>query len=124
MKELAENALQFYGTNPGNWKFPWCRAFVNHVLDHFGIEHNQTLLARDALSIGSSVQTPKLGDIVVLWRDEKDSWKGHVGFFVHKDQTHVYLIGGNQDGIVKVKEFPLFRVLGYRAVKKSCNEKD
>jgi hypothetical protein len=55
-----------------------------------------------------------LGCITVLYRDDPDSWKGHVGFFLRADSESVYLFGGNQLGRVCENAYPRESVLGYR----------
>jgi hypothetical protein len=52
--------------------------------------------------------------IAVLWRDEPSSWKGHVGFWLREDATHVHLLGGNQLDEVREHTYPRLCVLGYR----------
>jgi len=50
----------------------------------------------------------------VLWRDEPSGWKGHVGFWLREDATHVHLLGGNQLDEVREHTYPRLCVLGYR----------
>ena len=72
------------------------------------------LNARSWLNVGYSVQAPQVGDVVVLWRDSIDSWQGHVGFFLNRCNSQVYLIGGNQSNSVSVQAYDIERVLSYR----------
>lgn len=44
----------------------------------------------------------------------KDPRFGHVGFVVGWNDTHVYLLGGNQSDMVNVTKFPKSSVRGYR----------
>jgi len=50
----------------------------------------------------------------VLWRDDPQSWKGHVAFFVREDGDDVVLLGGNQLESVREHRYPRANVLGYR----------
>ncbi|MFK5894426.1 MAG: TIGR02594 family protein [Pseudomonadota bacterium] len=94
----------------------WCAAFVNHVLKINGYNYSDKLTARSLMKIGKATKTPVLGDIVVLWRGKKDSWKGHVGFYVSESKNLVYILGGNQDRMVCIKCYPKNRLLGYRSI--------
>lgn len=95
---------------------PWCAAFVNGVLATGGKETTGKLNARSFLDWGTPTDTPKTGDVVVLWRDSPDSWKGHVGFYAGPGEKDGYIkiLGGNQGDSVSIKEYPADRVLGYR----------
>lgn len=92
----------------------WCSAFANWVAKESGYEYSGELTARSWLKIGESTQTPELGDVVVLWRESPESWKGHVGFYVRETKRYVYIIGGNQKDQVNIKAFPKSRILDYR----------
>jgi uncharacterized protein (TIGR02594 family) len=94
--------------------YAWCSAFVNYNLKSVGIEGTDKANARSFLKFGKEVTEPKKMDVVVLWRGSKTSWKGHVGFFIKQDDTHVYLLGGNQRDSVNITAYSKSRVLGYR----------
>ncbi len=93
----------------------WCAAFVNSVLKRCGCEWLNTLSARECLKLGVESFAPQVGDIVVLWREDPSSWKGHVGFYVGTKYNQIYILGGNQNNTVSIKAFPITRLLGYRA---------
>jgi hypothetical protein len=57
---------------------------------------------------------PRVGCITVLWRDDPTGWRGHVGFYLQHDRTHVQLLGGNQLDAVREHRYPLDTVLGHR----------
>ena len=116
MIKLVTVALRYYGTNPRDWPFPWCAAFLNLVLSEAGIEHGNSLLARSYLKIGQSTNAPKLGDIVVLWRVDKASPWGHCGLYINEDKYMITLLGGNQDGTVKVKRYPKWQLLDIKRI--------
>lgn len=92
----------------------WCSAFANWVAKTAGYEHSGKLNARSWLKVGASTNTPSIGDVVVLWREDPNSWKGHVGFFVKETQNFVYVLGGNQGNMVCIKAYPKSRVLDYK----------
>jgi uncharacterized protein (TIGR02594 family) len=79
-----------------------------------GITGTGSALARSWLEWGQSLDVPVAGCIVVLSRDDPNSWKGHVGFFLHADDKNVHLLGGNQLQEVREHFYPLASVLGYR----------
>ena len=91
----------------------WCAAFANWCLKESGMEYQNTLNARSFLNIGKKTKTPTQGDIVVLWRQNPNSWKGHVGFFVKETKRYVYVLGGNQGNAVCIKAYPKERLLSY-----------
>lgn len=95
----------------------WCSAFANWVAKTTGYEYSGKLTARSWLSVGESQSTPRLGDVVVLWRESPDSWKGHVGFFIKATKYYVYVLGGNQRNMVCIKAYPKHRVLDYKTLR-------
>lgn len=107
-----------YFTETGNaWvkndETAWCSAFVNWVLYKAGMKGTNLLNARSFLSWGKVTEKPQLADIVVLWRDSKTSWKGHVGFFICEKEKDIMVLGGNQDGQVSIKGYDKNKVLAY-----------
>jgi uncharacterized protein (TIGR02594 family) len=95
-------------------KVSWCSAMCALWLHESGQSiKGVTGAARSWLNWGSKCD-PKQGCVVVLWRNDPNSWQGHVGLLVRVSDTHVYLLGGNQSDRVSVASFPLDRVLGYR----------
>lgn len=94
----------------------WCAAFLNSIFEATGTEGTGKLNARSYLNWGTSTSTPENGDVVVLWRNNPNSWQGHVGLYVGPGSKEGYIkvLGGNQGNAVSIKEFPANRVLGYR----------
>lgn len=92
----------------------WCSAFANWICKKAGLPYTGKLNARSWLEIGQRVSEPKLGDVVVFWRDNPSSWKGHVAFFVRETKNWVYVLGGNQKNQVKISAYPKRRLLQYR----------
>ena len=93
----------------------WCAGFVNAVLNEAGQETIRSLKARDFMNWGEAVDDPQEGDVVVLWRESRDSWKGHVGFFSgYDDNGDIKVLGGNQGDSVSIKSYSKNRLLGFR----------
>ena len=99
---------------------PWCSAFVNWCLEQSGNERTKNALARSWLGWGQAVDTPRRGCIVVFQREKKF---GHVGFYLEETETHIKVLGGNQQNpetkIFEVSEkyYPKSELLGYRIPK-------
>jgi uncharacterized protein (TIGR02594 family) len=96
----------------------WCSAFINYLAKKNGYEYSGHLDARSWQKVGASVYPPNVGDLVVLWRESPDSWKGHVGLYVRKDQNKIWVLGGNQSGAVNIKPYPVERLLSYRTLRR------
>ncbi|RZN82243.1 MAG: TIGR02594 family protein [Winogradskyella sp.] len=98
---------------------PWCSLFTNWVAFKAGLERSKSLAARSWLNIGVPVNSPEPGDIVIFWREQRNSHKGHVGFFqgFSKDKSRVYCLGGNQNDMVSITAKPITKVLGYRRLR-------
>lgn len=103
---------------------PWCAAFVGYCLIKCGLESTGKLNARSYLKYGMQIsdsfeprrilQFAQAGDIITLWRDSPESWKGHVGFYSGHDDEYVYVLGGNQNNEVSIKSYPIYRILDIR----------
>lgn len=104
------------GTNIEGYddKVSWCSSFVNWSLSQVGIKGTSSALARSWLDWGFPLDEPVVGCIVVLWRDDPDSWKGHVGFFLKIEGESIFLLGGNQLEEARVHSYPASSVLAYR----------
>lgn len=92
----------------------WCSAFINWCCEQNKITGTKKANARSWLTWGSAA-SGNPGDICVLWRGSIGGWQGHVGILVHKSDSHVLLLAGNQGDAVSISSFPIARVLGYRA---------
>jgi uncharacterized protein (TIGR02594 family) len=91
----------------------WCSAFINYIAKISGVEYTGELNARSWLEIGQEVQTAELGDLAVYWREDPESWKGHVGLWAGENVKHIWTLGGNQNGQVNIKLMPQYRKLKY-----------
>lgn len=92
----------------------WCSAFVNWVCMKAGLDRSKKLNARSWLSVGNVITKPRLGDVVIFWRESRTSWKGHVAFFIRETPNWIYVLGGNQNNQVKISAYPKHRLLEYR----------
>ena len=94
----------------------WCSAFLNWVALKAKKIGSGKLNARSWLYVGTKITKPKIGDVVVFWRQRKSSWKGHVGLFIgySEDKKYIHVLGGNQNNQVNIKKYPVYRLLGFR----------
>ncbi len=107
------NATGFNGTKLKD-ETAWCSAFMNWVCHNSGLEYPNKLNARSWLKVGWEVKKPKIGDVVVFWREDPQSWKGHVGIFIRETRNYIYCLGGNQNNQVNIKAYPKSKLLQYR----------
>ena len=94
----------------------WCSTFMNWVALQAGLVNSKSAAARSWLGVGFEVENPEPGDVVVFWRESIHSHKGHVGIYMgfSKDQTRVYVLGGNQGDAVSISAYPSNRILSFR----------
>ena len=106
-------------TNYTSDESAWCSLFANWVAFKAGLERSNSLAARSWLNVGIPIENPEPGDVVVFWRESRDSWKGHVGFFqgFSADNQRIYCLGGNQGDQVSVTAKPISQLLGYRRLR-------
>jgi len=57
--------------------------------------------ARQWERFGDSTQ-PRVGAVMVFWRNSKQSGFGHVGFYVGEDDDAYQILGGNQSDSVNL----------------------
>lgn len=95
---------------------PWCAAAVNAALKRGGYKYVKSLGARDTgdrlegIDLGKKPERYAVG---VMWRNSPNSWEGHIGFVMHWDADHVWLLGGNQRNGVNVQKYPRSRFLKF-----------
>ena len=95
---------------------PWCGLFVAHCIGSQLSEEplpDGPLGARNWQRFGNPV-TPQPGAVMVFWREKKQSFKGHVGFYAGEDKTHFHILGGNQSDKVCVTRVAKERFLAAR----------
>ena len=93
---------------------PWCKMFVDYCIKKSGCETVGDLTARSGLKYGEFITLPELGDLVIFWRESKNSYKGHIGFYAGEVSGSIRVLGGNQNNKVCYKYYPVERLLGYR----------
>lgn len=119
-----ERILQYASDIGMTWinddETPWCSIFMNWVAKKAGYSMSNNAAARSWLNVGRSIEDPEPGDIVVFWRNGRDSHFGHVGVFtgVSLDGTRIYSLGGNQMNSVTVSAYSKERLLSFRRLNK------
>lgn len=105
------------GVITDNSSTAWCSAFANSMSIRTNYEYSNSLAARSWLNVGKSTEAYP-GCIVVLWRESKSSWKGHVGYFLryNEDKSKVLVYGGNQSNAIVPQWYPSYRVLEFREI--------
>ena len=108
--------MKYFDVGNNDWvegdETSWCSAFINWCAKESGLEYSGKLNARSWLNVGIETTIDK-ADIVVFWRESKDSWKGHVAIPIREDGNNVWVLGGNQSNMVRVSAYPKGRVLKY-----------
>jgi uncharacterized protein (TIGR02594 family) len=94
----------------------WCSSFIGYCAKQSGLEYSTATLAQSWLNFGTEISDPVPGDLVIFWREEPNSWKGHVAIYLGIDKLtqEVICLGGNQNDSVCISQYPIERVLGYR----------
>lgn len=93
----------------------WCGIVVGEWVRSLGLTPPKGYPgARRWLDFGKKVLDPQVGDVVVMWRESPQSWKGHVGLYAGARGDQVKVLGGNQSNRVSEAWYPKERVLGYR----------
>jgi uncharacterized protein (TIGR02594 family) len=97
----------------------WCSVFMGFCAKKQGLQFSKYMNARSWLNVGDTVSNPQPGDVVVFWREKKDSWKGHVSIYLGKsaDGKELYCLGGNQNDEVCIQTYEAETVLGFRRIK-------
>lgn len=116
LKYAKESGFEAYTSD----ETAWCSLFTNWIAFKVGLERTKDLSARSWLNIGIPIDQPEPGDVVVFWRGDRNSWQGHIAFFMgfSFDHSRVYCIGGNRGNQVSLTGYPVERVLGYRRLRK------
>lgn len=108
----------------------WCSIFINWCALKADLPRSGELDARSWLTVGTPTGVPRLGDLVIFWRESPSSWKGHVGIYINHSENRqfIYCLGGNQNNQVNIKPYPVTQLLGFRrlqpASKNTTHEKD
>lgn len=122
-KEHEPQVIMFFhetgNTKIYNDEAAWCSVFMGYCAKQKGYQYSKYMNARSWLSVGDSTNHPEPGDIVVFWREKKESWKGHVSIYLGKSTStnEIYCLGGNQNDEVCIQTYPAENVLGFRRIK-------
>lgn len=96
----------------------WCSCFVNFVALLLGLTRSGKLDARSWLNVGTEIEHPLHGDIVVVSRPGA-AWMGHVGVFCgYSSNGNIMILGGNQANEVNITAYKKDRLLGFRRLSK------
>lgn len=122
--EWAEELGTDYDGDP----VAWSSLFVAHCIHRAipGAELPVKLMSpRAYLGFGQSVDMAEIrvGDLVIFWREDPSSWKGHVGFYMGDHDEDILVLGGNQFQSVSVAGHPASQVLGVRRARRGQNGK-
>lgn len=94
----------------------WSSVFLHWCCLQSGLEASSQKPSRSWLEVGREKEFPEPGDVVVMWRDNRRSERGHVGLFLGYSGTGkmVYVLGAHHRGSISVASFFSNRVLGFR----------
>lgn len=113
----SEKRIEEYHWSTGTFysdDVSWCASFLGWCLEQTGYKSSGSPAARSYLSYGEELKEPRLGCIVVFWRGSRNSWNGHVGFYIGDAGDSVIVLGGNQSDKVCEAQYSKEMVLGYR----------
>ena len=134
IQEMSYEAREIGANNSGPWveKYlngitptpaNWCAGFVSWCFSqvpggipfnyHLGARNIRNQFQRKGWTYAPQTQSPEPGDIIVWWRGQPDSWKGHIGIVHHHSNGILYSIEGNKGGFpapVRVFDYVLGRI--------------
>lgn len=88
----------------------WCAGFVSWVLNEAGVTNYYSRSAKQIYNQFPKVSEPKPGDLIVFWREDPNSWKGHIGIVTNVTPNTVIVIEGNKgDYPAKVRKYAYTR---------------
>jgi uncharacterized protein (TIGR02594 family) len=99
---------------PDTDEVPWCSAFLVWCFNQCGIETSANAAALSWLNVGEQIESPVLGDIVVLEYPIGGKKGHHVGFVIREMYDTIFVLAGNQDNTVDIKLWNKADVLEYR----------
>lgn len=85
----------------------WCTISHNWILKKAGFQYTGKLNARSFLNLGEGVEKPQFFDTVIFWREDPQSWKGHVGFYIRHRGQFIETLGGNQNNKYCIWPYPI-----------------
>lgn len=116
----SKRILEYAETSGFAWvnddETPWCSIFMNWVAKKAGLKQSGSASARSWLNVGEAINTPEPGDVVIYYRGDINSWKGHVGIFMgySANGDRIYTLGGNQMDSVCITAYSAEKLLGFR----------
>lgn len=107
----------------------WCAGFVSYVLEksevkQLGYNYSAKQIYNKAKKLGWEVKEPQAGDLIIFWRDNPKSWKGHIGIIEEVRENIIIVIEGNKGKYpAKVNRFiynksDIPKLLGYIRISK------
>lgn len=110
--QIMEWAKELKLTQYVNDSVPWCGLFIAIIAKRANKSlPPNPLWARDWLTWGQIVYTPKLGDVMIF---ERKGGGGHVTLYVGENSTHYFCLGGNQGDSVSITSVAKNRLIGIR----------
>lgn len=119
--------MEYFESANSDWvksdTVPWCAAAMSAWCKDVGLPVRSSLRARRWLNLRHhpsfvTIEDPgelEFGDIVVLWRNGRNSNNGHIALFEGLNSNYLYLFGGNQGNRVCTKRYRDRRFLaGFR----------
>lgn len=100
----------------GRDDIPWCGLFVAHCIGATLPQETlpkSPLWARGWLKFGDPAE-PRVGAVLVFWRDAVDGPNGHVAFYEGETESHYLVLGGNQSDQVSITRIAKGRLLKAR----------
>lgn len=92
---------------------PWCGVFVAHCLREAGLPVAKNWMRALAwIEYGANLRTTVVAPGAILVFSRKGG--GHVGFYVGENQTHYFVLGGNQSNSVNVSKIAKERCAAIR----------
>lgn len=94
---------------------PWCAVAMGYWLETAGIKSTRSAAARSYETYGVPLGWPAYGAIVTLWRGSPESWQGHAGLLVGRDERgRPMLLSANVKDRVGIDPFDPDRVTAIR----------
>ena len=118
------NAGQYVKLYNKDLEAAWCAGFVSYILQQANFTAFDYSLSAKAIYNQAKLKnritlTPKVGYLIVFWRNNPKAWTGHIGIVENVNQDYLYTIEGNKGSFpAKVKRFKYRRndipkLLGY-----------
>lgn len=118
------NAGQYVKLYNRGLEAAWCAGFVSYILQQAGFTDldyslSAKTLYNQAKSKNRVVLQPQAGYIIIFWRDNPKSWKGHAGIVENVSKDYIFTIEANTGPYpsiikrIKYKRDDVPKLLGY-----------